>query len=177
MIYHHTWYHDITKCRELGGSVCVLCHASDNDGCWTITLARAWPLSTCKYRSGCRFFKWLWRLEVFPSMASTSCRHTRHFGRSGGRFESKMLPNRSDGFSFSSYSSISGLVSSLLALAGLTDTGLSLIARPATCISNSSIKSSQSNNGIATRIPSISVSITISCTTLHKAISSHSQYQ
>ena len=66
------------------------------------------------------------------------------------RFESKMLPNRSDGFSLSSYSSISGLVSSLLALAGSTDTGLSLIARPATCISNSSIKSSQSNNGIAT---------------------------
>ena len=144
MIYHHTWYHDITKCRELGGSVCILCHASDNDGWpagWShLPVLGLFLLASTDqdadflngYRDWKCFHPWLPLLWTVRWSWLALLIH----------FESKMFPNRSDGFSLSSFSSISGLVSSLLALAGSIDTGLSLIARPATCISNSSIKSS-----------------------------------
>ena len=151
------WYiitHDITIL--LGGSVCVLCHASDNDG-WPAGRSRLPVLllastdQDADFSNGCGdwkcFHPWLPLLVdirgTLDGQAIVACPSHPLWIQNASKQERC--------FSLSSYSSISDLVSSLLALAGSTDTGLSLIARPATCISNSSIKSSQSNNGIATR--------------------------
>ena len=96
--------------------------------------ACAWPLSTCKYRSGWRFFKWLQRLEVFSSLAATSSWHTQHFEWSGDHgfpFSSASNPKcfQTGAMVFRlATSSILGSVSLSPALAGSIDTGLSLTA-------------------------------------------------